>query len=93
MKSAKTRYDDAVEYINRVDVALSDDVKQWTRGRESQVGGKFSLGGKSWHPDEEKRKATRALMLCIIAYFGAPHNAGEVSALNYYVNSVAMRVA
>jgi hypothetical protein len=87
-KTDKGRYDDAVAYLAKVNADLSQSVKQWTRGREKSVGGKLSLGGKSWDADEEKREATRALMLCIIAFFGSPHNAGDSSGLDFYVSSM-----
>ena len=86
-KSDKDRYDNAVAYLAKVDAELSQSVQQWTRGREKSAGGKLSLGGKSWDPDKEKREATRALLLCIIAFFGSPHNAGDVTALDFYVTS------
>lgn len=87
-KFAKTRYDEAVKYLKKVNVGLSDAVKEWTRGREREVGGKFSLGGDKWDPDEEKREATRALLLCLVAFFGAPHNAGDASGLTFYLNTM-----
>jgi hypothetical protein len=88
LKTDKGRYDHAVAYLTKVDADLSQSVKQWTRGREKNVGGKLSLGGKSRDADEQKPEATRALLLCIIAFFGSPHNAGDSSGLDFYVTSI-----
>jgi hypothetical protein len=87
-KTDRGRYDDAVAYLAKFNVGLSQRVKEVTRGRERNVGGKLSLGGKSWDADEEKREATRALLLCIIAFFGSPHNAGDTSGLDFYVTTM-----
>lgn len=88
LKTDRGRYDDAVAYLARIDTELSQSVQHWTRGRAKSVGGKLSLGGKSWDADEEKRAATRALLLCTIAFFGSPHNAGDASGLDFYVTTM-----
>jgi len=88
IKTDQGRYDDAVKYLAKVDPGLSQAAKTWTQGRGKAVGGKLSLGGKTWDADEEKREATRALLLCTVAFFGPPHNAGDSSGLDFYVGAV-----
>jgi hypothetical protein len=87
MKSDRNRYDDAVSYLARkIDQSLATAVTEATRGREKEVGGKIALeGGKKWDTDEKKRDATRALLLCTIAFFGPPHCAGDISFLPFYM--------
>lgn len=88
IKTDKGRYDDALTYVTKFNAELGQSVKTWTTGREKIVGGKLALGGTSWDADESKREATRALLLCTVAFFGAPHNPGDASGLDFYVSSV-----
>lgn len=90
LKTNKTRYADAVRYLESVDDELATAVKTLGLGRESTLGGMISLGGKSYNADADHRAATRALLLCIATFFGKPHASSD-EALNYYLTEARTR--
>ena len=87
LKTSKTRYNEALDYIRLISPVLATDVNQvinnrggtfWT-GPERAAGDVLSISGRGHKKPltKEHRKAIRALMLAQIAYFRPPYASQE----------------
>lgn len=74
-RTDQQRYDEALQYLKRIDTALGNEVSGKVAGRAAAVGQEISLGGAGyWRSGSEaQHTAVRALLLLQITYFRPPH--------------------
>jgi hypothetical protein len=74
-RTNQQRFDEAVNYLQSVNLSLSQDVKNKTQDQK-KAGEQISLEGFSYWKSgsDEQHRAVRALLLCMITYMKPPHS-------------------
>jgi hypothetical protein len=80
-RTDQQRYDEALQYLKGIDMALGNEVHAKVGGRSTAVGAEISLGGEGyWRVGSDaQHRAVRALLLLQITYFRPPHCRGTLA--------------